>query len=115
MPSPTVLFHYGTDQSLWQQPGLIQAGPRLTGGTSSVQVRAPGVQSLQASLAHAGLPARGVLLHYTDPFCFAPTPCVVCATGVARGCSCAVTCTMVSVRWIVLRPTWSQSRMMRCC
>jgi hypothetical protein len=26
------------------------------------------VQGLQASLANAGLPARGVLLHYTDPF-----------------------------------------------
>jgi hypothetical protein len=69
-----LLFHYGAFQNLWQQPGLIQAGPRLTGGSGSIQVRDPGVQGLQASLAHAGLPARGVLLHYTDPFLLPAQP-----------------------------------------
>ena len=74
MPAPTLLFHYGAFQPLWQQPGLIQAGPRLTCGSSSVQVRDPAVEGLQASLAHAGLPARGVLLHYTDPFLLRAQP-----------------------------------------
>jgi hypothetical protein len=69
-----LLFHYGAFQPLWQQPGLIQAGPRLNGGSSSVQVRDPGVQGLQASLSHDGLPARGVLLHYTDPFLLRAQP-----------------------------------------
>ena len=32
------------------------------------------MQRLQASLAHAGLPARGVLLHYTDPFLLRAQP-----------------------------------------
>jgi len=54
--SMALLFHYGAFQPFWQQPGLIQAGPRLNGGSSSsVQVRDPGVQGLQASLAQAGL------------------------------------------------------------
>ena len=87
-----LLFHYGAFQPLWQQPGLIQAGPRLTGGSSSVQVRDPAVQGLQASLAHAG-----------------------CAIGLVRGCWYAVTCTTASVRWMFLRTTWRQSRMTRCC
>jgi hypothetical protein len=74
MPDPALLFHYGAFQPLWQQPGLIQAGPRLTGSSSSVRVRDPGVQGLQASLPNAGLPARGVLLHYTDPFLLRAQP-----------------------------------------
>jgi hypothetical protein len=69
-----LLFHHGAFQPFWQQPGLIQAGPRLTHGSSSVQVRDPGVLGLQASLAHVGLPARGVLLHYTDPFLLRAQP-----------------------------------------
>jgi len=73
--SMALLFHYGAFQPFWQQPGLIQAGPRLNGGSSSsVQVRDPAVQGLQASLAQAGLPARGVLLHYTDPFLLRAQP-----------------------------------------
>jgi hypothetical protein len=69
-----LLFHHGAFQPLWQQPGLIQAGPRVTVGSSSVEVRDTGVRGLQASLAHAGLPARGVLLHYTDPFLLRAQP-----------------------------------------
>jgi hypothetical protein len=73
--SMALLFHYGAFQPFWQQPGLIQAGPRLNGGSSSsVQVPDPAVQGLQASLAQAGLPARGVLLHYTDPFLLRAQP-----------------------------------------
>ena len=73
--SMALLFHYGAFQPFWQQPGLIQVGPRLNGGSSSsVQVRDPAVQGLQASLAQAGLPARGVLLHYTDPFLLRAQP-----------------------------------------
>jgi len=30
MQYPALLFHFGAFQPLWQQPGLIQAGPRLT-------------------------------------------------------------------------------------
>jgi hypothetical protein len=74
MQAQVLLFHHGPFQPLWQQPGLIQAGPCLTGGSSSVQVPDLGVQGLQASLAHAGLPARGVLLHYTDPFLLRAQP-----------------------------------------
>jgi hypothetical protein len=74
MTSMVLLFHHGAFQPLWQQPGLIQAGPGLAGDTSSVQVPDPGVQGLQACLAHAGLPVRGVLLHYTDPFLLRAQP-----------------------------------------
>jgi hypothetical protein len=75
MQAQVLLFHHSPFQPLWQQPGLIQAGPRLAGGSgSSVQVRDLGMQGLQASLAHAGLPARGVLLHYTDPFLLRAQP-----------------------------------------
>jgi hypothetical protein len=98
-----LLFHYVVFQPLWQQPGLIQAGPRLNGGSSSsVQVRDPGVQGLQASLAHAGLPARGVLLHYTDPFLLRAQPLRGLRQWCVRGCWCAVTCTMASVRSMCL-------------
>jgi hypothetical protein len=72
--SIALLFHYGAFQPLWQQPGLIQAGPRLTGGSSSVQVRYLGVQGLQASLVQSGILSRGVLLHYTDPFLLRAQP-----------------------------------------
>ena len=68
MKAPVRLFHYGTFQPLWQQPGLIQLGPRLTDGSASLQVSGLGVDQLLASLVRAGLPAGGVLLHYTDPF-----------------------------------------------
>jgi hypothetical protein len=63
-----LLLHHGAFQPFWQRPGLIQAGPCLSDGASSVQVRGLGIQGLQESLARSGLPARGVLMHYTDPF-----------------------------------------------
>jgi hypothetical protein len=36
MPAQAVLFHCGAFQPLWQQAGLIQAGPRLRDGSGSV-------------------------------------------------------------------------------
>ena len=93
MPDTALLFYHVTFQPFWQQHGLIQACPRPTGGSGIIdQFRDPGVQGLQASLAHAG-----------------------CATGVAHGYWCAVTCTMASVRSMRWRPTWRQSRMTLCC
>jgi hypothetical protein len=53
MPVSVVLFHYGAFQPLWQQAGLIQAGPRLSEGSGSVQVQGLGIQGLQAALARS--------------------------------------------------------------
>ena len=68
MPVPIVLFHYGPFQPLWQQPGLLQAGPRIVNSAFGVHLSEPCVHSLQATLQQRGLAASGVLLHYTDPF-----------------------------------------------
>ena len=68
MKAPVRLFHYGTFQPLWQQPGLLQVGPRLTDSRASLHVTGTGVMQLKDSLARAGLPLGGVLVHYTDPF-----------------------------------------------
>jgi len=64
-----VLFHYGIFQPLWQQPGLIQCGPRLEHGPHSIAVSQPQVAAIHAGLAARGCPQAGVLIHYTDPFC----------------------------------------------
>ena len=63
-----VLFHYGAFQPLWQQPGLIQCGPRLESGPAAVPLAHPEVRAIQAALGQRGLPTQGVLMHYTDPF-----------------------------------------------
>lgn len=68
MHPPVRLFHYGTFQPLWQQPGLIQFGPRLHEGPGSIQVTALGVDHLNAALLSRGCDSGGVLVHYTDPF-----------------------------------------------
>lgn len=68
MQLPVRLFHYGTFQPLWQQPGLLQVGPRLTDSPANLQVTGLGVEHLNGALALAGLPVGGVLVHYTDPF-----------------------------------------------
>lgn len=68
MQAPVRLFHYGAFQPLWQQPGLMQVGPGLTDGESSVQVTGLVVDQLMSSLARAGAQPGGVLVHYTDPF-----------------------------------------------
>ena len=68
MQLPVRLFHYGAFQPLWQQPRLLQVGPRLTDSPASLQVTGLGVEHLNGALARAGLPVEGVLVHYTDPF-----------------------------------------------
>jgi len=65
----TFLFHYGPFQPIWQQPGLIQVGPRVESGPSSVSVHQPHVAAIQAALGSRGWVGAGVLIHYTDPFC----------------------------------------------
>ena len=66
MSVPALLFHYGAFQPLWQQPGLIQAGPAM--GTP------PNVEALVAALQQRGLDRRAVLLHYSDPFLLRSAP-----------------------------------------
>ena len=63
---PALLFHYGAFQPLWQQPGLIQAGPAFD--------TPPRVEALLAALQQGGLDRRAVLLHYTDPFLLQVAP-----------------------------------------
>ncbi len=63
MPMLTVLFHYG-----WRRPGLIQAGPALSDGPSSVAVPVTRIAALQAALCRNSAASARVLLHYTDPF-----------------------------------------------
>jgi hypothetical protein len=41
MQLPVRLFHYGAFQPLWQQPGLLQVGPRLTDSPASLKVTGP--------------------------------------------------------------------------
>jgi hypothetical protein len=68
MNPPVLLFHYGPFQPLWQQKGLIQCGPRVAAAEAALPVPLPEVAALQAALRRRGLPAEGVLIHYTDPF-----------------------------------------------
>jgi len=68
MNRPALLFHYGPYQPLWQQPGLLQCGPRLALGPHALPVAVPTVEALMAALRARGLPRGGVLIHYTDPF-----------------------------------------------
>ena len=68
MHPPVHLFHYGAFQPLWQQPGLIQAGPRVHEGSGGIQVKALVVDHLNAALHRRGSHSVGVLVHYTDPF-----------------------------------------------
>ena len=74
MPSLTVLFHYGADQSHWRRPGLIQAGPALSDGPSSVAVPVTSTAALQAALGRNSAASAGVLLHYSDPFLLRAAP-----------------------------------------
>ena len=66
MSVPALLFHYGVFQPLWQQPGLIQAGPAM--GTP------PNVEALLAALQQRGHDRRAVLLNYSDPFLLRSAP-----------------------------------------
>jgi len=74
MSPSMVLFHYGPFQPLWQQPGLIQCGPRLEPGPTALPVAAPTVEAIQLALRSRGGPTRGVLIHYTDPFLIRAAP-----------------------------------------
>jgi hypothetical protein len=76
MPLLTVLFHYGADQSHWRRPGLIQAGPALSDGPSSVAVPVASTAELQAALSRYNAAKAGVLLHYTDPFLLRANPLI---------------------------------------
>ena len=67
MPVPAVLLNYGTFQSLGQQAGLIQTGPRLRDGCGSPGAE-PGHPGSSGHSGPHGFAGSGVLLHYTDPF-----------------------------------------------
>ena len=64
----TILFHYGFFQPLWQQPGLIQCGPRIRASDPALSVPDADVRAIQAALIERRLPVEGVLIHYSDPF-----------------------------------------------
>ena len=68
MVLPTVLIHYGSFEPLWQQPGLIQAGPHMEEGPTAIQLRPVSIPALVSKLSSRHWNGRGVLLHYTDPF-----------------------------------------------
>ncbi len=74
MTTTTILFHYGTFQPLWQQEGLIQAGPQITETPNGLSVPNPRIETLISALQHRDLPVQGVLLHYTDPFLIRSAP-----------------------------------------
>jgi hypothetical protein len=74
MQAPVRLFHYGAFQPCWQQPGLIQLGPRQIDGPASARVAGLAFVSLTEALARIGLAPGGVLLHYSDPFLMRTQP-----------------------------------------
>ena len=69
-----LLFHYGIEQPLWHQVGLIQAGPSLADSNCSIRLQTPELTALQQSLSIRGLPPYGPLIHYTDPFLLRSAP-----------------------------------------
>ena len=74
MTIPTILFHYGTSQPLWQKPALLQAGPKIIDSTFGVQISEPSIAVLKTRLAQRGWSGSGVLLHYSDPFLMRAAP-----------------------------------------
>ena len=74
MRTPTLLIHHGAYQPLWQQPGLIQVGPQITDGPTSLRLTELKVASLCNALQRRGWAAKGVLLQYTDPFLLRAAP-----------------------------------------
>ena len=74
MRTPTLLIHHGTYQPLWQQPGLIQAGPQINNGPASLQLTELSVAELRNALRKRGWAAQGVLIQYTDPFLLRAAP-----------------------------------------
>ena len=69
-----LLFHYGIEQPLWRQVGLIQAGPSLADSNCSIRLQKPELSALQQALSSRGLPPYGPLIHYTDPFLMQAAP-----------------------------------------
>jgi len=69
-----LLFHYGIEQPLWHQVGLIQAGPSLADSNCSIRLQTPELGALQHALSRRGLPPYGPLIHYTDPFLLQAAP-----------------------------------------
>ena len=74
MRKPTLLVHHGSYQPLWQQPGMIQIGPQIDDGPTSLRLMQLSVIGLQNALKRRGLAAQGVLLQYTDPFLLRAAP-----------------------------------------
>ncbi|TCD58096.1 hypothetical protein [Synechococcus sp. BS55D] len=83
MQAPVWLFQYGAFQPLWQQPGLLQVGPRLTDSPASLQVNGLGVEHLNVALARAA-PVAGATsfgVWRSAPWRVAPG----CACGLPQG------------------------------
>ena len=74
MRTPTLLIHHGAYQPLWQQPGLIQVGPQIKDGPTSLQLMQLSVSGLKNALKRRGWGAQGVLIQYTDPFLLRAAP-----------------------------------------
>jgi hypothetical protein len=115
IPVLAALFHYGAFQLLWQHGGLIQAGPRLRDGSTSMQVQGLDIQALQAALVRARLHARGVLLQYTDPLLLRAQP----LSGLRHWCGPRLlVCGDLhhgERRWTRSRLIWRPSPMTPCC
>ena len=74
MRTPTLLIHHGAYQPLWQQAGLLQVGPQITDGPTSLRLTEQSVAALCTALQRRGWAAKGVLLQYTDPFLLRVAP-----------------------------------------
>ena len=74
MRTPTLLIHHGAYQPLWQQPGLIQVGPQLNDGPTSLRLMELSVAGLRKALLQRGWASKGVLIQYTDPFLLRAAP-----------------------------------------
>ena len=74
MKAVPILFHYGEFEPLWQQEGMIQAGPRIGNGPDCIHVGLPNMEALKNGLALHGMVSKAVLLHYTDPFMLRSAP-----------------------------------------
>ena len=74
MRTPVLLIHHSMYQPLWQQPGLIQAGPRITDGPDRLRLIELSVAGLQTALKERGWPVEGVLIQCTDPFLLRAAP-----------------------------------------
>ena len=74
MRTTTLLIHHGAYQPLWQQPGLIQVGPRISNGPSALRLMELSTDGLRNALQQRGWARKGVLLQYTDPFLLRAAP-----------------------------------------